>query len=64
MQEVKKQLSANPNALVKLPTEIGPLRDATVGWIQAACNYFKANPDVVKQVSDNTAQVLRLNTHI
>ena len=49
MQEVKKQLSTNLNALVKLPTEIGPLQDMMVGWIQAACNYFKANPEVVNK---------------
>jgi hypothetical protein len=51
MQETQKQLQANPNIEVKLPTEIGPLRDATVGWVTKASDYFKANPEVVKQVS-------------
>jgi hypothetical protein len=51
MQETQKQLKAMPNAPVKLPTEIGPLRDATVGWICKAADYFKSHPEVIKDVS-------------
>jgi hypothetical protein len=50
MRQVQEQLKQKPNVQVILPTEIGPLRDATVGWVQKAANYFKANPELVKQV--------------
>jgi hypothetical protein len=51
MQETQKQLKAKPNVPVKLPTEIGPFRDATVGWVCKAAEYFKSHPEVVKDVS-------------
>jgi hypothetical protein len=51
MQETQKQLKAKLNVQVKLPTEIGPLHDATVGWIYKAADYFKSHPEVVKDVS-------------
>jgi hypothetical protein len=59
MQETQKQLAANPNKPVKFPTEIGPLRNATVTWVQKAYAHFKAHPEIVKQVSTNTIFVVK-----
>ena len=46
-------LVAYPNKPVSFPTEIGPLRNATVGWVQKAYAHFKAHPELVKQVKPN-----------
>lgn len=32
--------------MVKLPTKVGPLRDATVGWIQKAFDMLKGRPEI------------------
>jgi hypothetical protein len=50
MEEAQKQLRVNPNKPVQLPTAIRPLHDASVGWICKAYNFFKRNPEIVKQV--------------
>jgi hypothetical protein len=50
MEEAQKQLRVNPNKPVQLPTAIGPLRNASVGWVCKAYDFFKKNPEIVKQV--------------
>jgi hypothetical protein len=49
MEEAQKQLRINLNKSVELPTEIGPLCDASVGWICKAYDFFKRN-QIVRQV--------------
>ena len=50
MKQAEKQLKANLNKPVQLPTEISPLHDASVSWVCKAYEFFKKNPKVVKQV--------------
>lgn len=49
--ETKKQLDGGtrPTA-VEIPTEIAPLRNASVAWIDGAREYFVSNPDIVRKV--------------
>lgn len=56
IEETQKQLRANPNQSVVLPHTIGPLRNATVKWIEKAYNYFKSRPDIIIQVSTTAHQ--------
>jgi hypothetical protein len=51
MEETRKQISINPNKAVEFPTEIAPLRNASVSWVQKAYAHFKARPELVLQVS-------------
>ncbi|KAI0352862.1 hypothetical protein OH77DRAFT_1459300 [Trametes cingulata] len=49
IQETKKQLSSNPREPALLPTSIGPLRNASVAWVQKAYEYFAERPELVKK---------------
>lgn len=50
MEQTRNQLKANPKGIVVLPTELGPLHNASVSWVKKAYNYFTAHPEIVKQV--------------
>ena len=65
IKQTKSQLETNSSKPVKLITDLGPLRDASASWVHKAYLYFKARPELVKQVqflvilSSNLSHIVR-----